>query len=408
MDWKSSLEAMRSSFYERREASATYDEVLDPLVLLVRGVEEERELVEYLLAVAALQHDVIATRQRGTQHALFLLLLGPVAVVPTLAALRDGVEDLRMKQALSTHRQQTLTGKRVDGRERLLLVGDRVVVQTVAEPLVQVGALRVAVVLRVRPRGSRDVGVEVDHDGGLLAEVEQTLQRRLLGEKLVCGGGLASCEREEEKRHVGKTDVDGGEEDLELDLQEGLEVLEEVEDHAQRQREIHHIVRLRVLDDVLAEAALKELDERQEVHDHVAVHLQKRVDSGQPVAQTGQVGTRHHGDGTRALLGVGETDEEREDLTQQRDVVRLQLLGFFVRILRVVVTALRLFLRLRCSRRFVRRFGRLFGRGVFETSRCVERTGGGDVLWREFALERFRLRGELERECVRGEDARRR
>ena len=66
MDWKSSLEAMRSSFYERREASATYDEVLDPLVLLVRGVEEERELVEYLLAVAALQHDVIATRQRGT------------------------------------------------------------------------------------------------------------------------------------------------------------------------------------------------------------------------------------------------------------------------------------------------------------------------------------------------------
>lgn len=385
---------MRSSFYERREASATYDEVLDPLVLLVRGVEEERELVEYLLAVAALQHDVIATRQRGTQHALFLLLLGPVAVVPTLAALRDGVEDLRMKQALSTHRQQTLTGKRVDGRERLLLVGDRVVVQTVAEPLVQVGALRVAVVLRVRPRGSRDVGVEVDHDGGLLAEVEQTLQRRLLGEKLVCGGGLASCEREEEKRHVGKTDVDGGEEDLELDLQEGLEVLEEVEDHAQRQREIHHIVRLRVLDDVLAEAALKELDERQEVHDHVAVHLQKRVDSGQPVAQTRQVGTRHNGDDTRALLGVGETDEEREDLTQQRDVVRLQLLGFFVRILRVVVTALRLFLRLRCSRRFVRRFGRLFGRGVFETSRGVERGGGGDVLWRKFALERFRLRGE--------------
>ena len=72
-----------------------------------------------------------------------------------------------MKQTLRTHRQQTLTGKRVDGRERLLLVGDRVVVQTVAQPLVQVGALRVAVVLRVRPRGSRDVGVEVNHDGGL-------------------------------------------------------------------------------------------------------------------------------------------------------------------------------------------------------------------------------------------------
>lgn len=208
MDWKSSLEAMRSSFYERREARATYDEVLNPLVLLVRGVEEERKLVEHLLAVAALQHDVIATRQRRTQHALFLLLLGPVAVVPTLAALRDGVEDLWMKHALRTHRQQALAGERVDGGERLLLVGDRVVVQAVAESLVQVGTLCVAVVLRVRLRGSRDVGVEVDHDGGLLAEVKQTLQRRLLGEELVCGGGLARHEKDEETRHVGKTDVD--------------------------------------------------------------------------------------------------------------------------------------------------------------------------------------------------------
>ena len=120
----------------------------------------------------------------------------------------------------------------MDGSEWFALTGQCVVVEAVAESFVEVGALRVAVVLGVRSRSGGDVGVEINHDRGLLAEVEETLERRLLREELVRGGGLSGDERDGEKERVGEADVHGSEEYFELHLEEGLEVLEEVEDDA--------------------------------------------------------------------------------------------------------------------------------------------------------------------------------
>lgn len=92
------------------------------------------------------------------------------------------------------------------------------------------------------------VGVEVDHHCGLLAEVEKTLQRGFLREEVVKGDGSS----------VGEPNVDGVEEDLQLHLEEGLETLEEVEDDAQREREHAGVVRLTVLNEILAEGTLQE------------------------------------------------------------------------------------------------------------------------------------------------------
>ena len=52
--------------------------------------------------------------------------------------------------------------------------------------------------------------------------------------------------------------MDGVEEDLQLHLEEGLETLEEVEDDAQREREHAGVVRLTVLNEILAEGTLQE------------------------------------------------------------------------------------------------------------------------------------------------------
>ena len=168
---------------------------------------------------------------------------------------------------------QSLEGERVNGCDRLALAGKGVVVEAVAESFVEVGALGVTVVLRLSDTRRCDVCVQVDHDRGLLAEVEKAFERRLLGKKLVSGGGMSLDEGDGKSTRVCKTNVNRCEEDLELDLEEGLEVLEEVEYNAQRERQDGRVVRLRVLDDVLAEAALQQLDEGRVVHQHVAVHL---------------------------------------------------------------------------------------------------------------------------------------
>lgn len=262
----------------RRDAKPC-DQVVDPLLLLVALVEQLRELVQHLLALAALQHRVVAMPHAPVLHPLFLLLLRPVQLLRAAATpLRDGVHDLFVSAMRGANGDEALEGERVDGGDGLALAGQRVVVEAVAEPFVEVGALRVAVVLGMSGAARGDVGVEVDHDGGLLAEVEKTLERRFLREELVRGGGLAGGERGEGSERVGEADVDGGEEHLKLDLEKGLEVLEEVEDHAQRQRENGRVVRLRVLDDVFAEGALQQLDQRRVVHEHVAIHLQQGVD----------------------------------------------------------------------------------------------------------------------------------
>ena len=102
------------------------------------------------------------------------------------------------------------------------------------------------------------VGVEVDHHCGLLAEVEKTLQRGFLREEVVKGDGSTRDEQRQGKQRVGEPNVDGVEEDLQLHLEEGLETLEEVEDDAQREREHASVVRLTVLNEILAEGTLQE------------------------------------------------------------------------------------------------------------------------------------------------------
>ena len=58
------------------------------------------------------------------------------------------------------------------------------------------------------------------------------------------------------------------------------------------------------------------------VHQHVAVHLQQRVDGRQAIAQAGQVRATRHTSHMRALLGVRQTDEERQQVAEEGDVVR--------------------------------------------------------------------------------------
>lgn len=117
------------------------------------------------------------------------------------------------------------------------------------------------------------------------------------------GDGSARGEFCEGRRRVGETDVDGVEEDLQLHLEEGLQTLEEVEDDAQREREHAGVVRLAVLDEVLAEGALQQLHQTAEAPQDVSVHLDERVDGGQSVDESVARGTTWEGSRTPTCSG---------------------------------------------------------------------------------------------------------
>ena len=208
---------------------------------------------------------------------------------------------LGFKEAYS---DQALEGQRVDAGERLLLGRHGVAVETIAESLEEVGALHVAVVLGVNPLRDPHVRVEIDHHGRLLAEIQQAFQGHFLGEEVVRHRGLSMREIAAGEGRVGEANVDGGDEDFELDFEEGFEGLEEVEDDAERERERLGVFGARVLDEILAEHALKKGNEGLVRGEKVAVHLEERVDHRQSIVQTRDMHAIRHPTYQKSLRGV--------------------------------------------------------------------------------------------------------
>mmetsp|Transcript_24696 Transcript_24696/g.80976 ORF Transcript_24696/g.80976 Transcript_24696/m.80976 type:complete len:205 (+) Transcript_24696:184-798(+) len=147
-----------------------------------------------------------------------LLILLLLVHVSSIASLGQRPDD----------RQEALEGELIQGVQRARK-GESVLGKVFTHVFEQVCALHVAVV----------VGVDVDHELGLLAELHQRLERHL--PRLV-GGGLGK--------------VDAVEEHLELNLHVLPHRVEHVEHDAQRERQDLQVVGPRVLQQVPREIML--------------------------------------------------------------------------------------------------------------------------------------------------------